>query len=96
MTIIVERYFSDIFHTSFPQTIDQVVSNVEPKITPVMNNSLLKLFTSAEVHEAPFQMHPTKSLGPDSMNALFTRNFGILSGMMLLRRLLNFSNLEKC
>ena len=90
MTIIVERYFSDIFHTSFPQTIDQVVSNVEPKITPVMNNSLLKPVTSAEVHEAPFQMHPTKSLGPDSMNALFYQKFWHIIGNDVTKAIIEF------
>ena len=31
MSNIVERYFSDIFHTCHPQTNNQVVNNVESK-----------------------------------------------------------------
>ena len=84
MTNIVEQYFKEIFHTSCPQTIDQVVRNVEPQITPNMKKSLLHLVMSAEIRDALFQMHPTKSPSPDRMNALSIRNFGILLVMMCL------------
>ncbi len=54
MTNFVERYFKEIFHTSCPQTIDQVVRNVEPQITLNMKKSLLHPVTSAEIRDAFF------------------------------------------
>lgn len=71
MIPIVENYFQNIFLTTNLQAINQVVQNVEAKVTPYMNASLLNPFSSEEVRFALFQMHPTKAPGPDSMNALF-------------------------
>jgi hypothetical protein len=80
MTNFVERYFKEIFHTSCPQTIDQVVRNVEPQITLNMKKSLLHPVTSAEIRDAFFQMHATKSPGPDGMNAFFYQKFWHIIG----------------
>ncbi len=90
MSRIVESYFSDIFHTSHPQTIDQVVNNVESLITPAMNASLLQSYTSAEIREALFQMNPTKAPGPDGMNALFYQKFWHIIGNDVTSAILDF------
>ena len=49
MLPIVEDYFRDIYHTSYPFNIDQVVQLVEPKVTRAMNNILLLPYTAEEV-----------------------------------------------
>ena len=40
-----------------------------------MNRSLLVEFTPEEIHITIKQMHPTKALGSDSMNAIFFHKF---------------------
>ena len=71
MSPIAETYFQDIFRTTSPMAINHVAQAVETKVIPRMNKELLKPFTGVEIREALFQMHPTKSPGPDGMHALF-------------------------
>ena len=42
------------------------------KVSPSIQFSLKKEFTSVEIKDALFQMHPGKSLGPDGMTAMFS------------------------
>ncbi|KAK9292489.1 hypothetical protein L1049_020462 [Liquidambar formosana] len=51
--------------------MDSDLSGVERCVTDEMNASLMQDFHPLEVCEALFQMHPSKSPGPDGMSALF-------------------------
>ena len=53
---------------------------MESQITSDMNKSLLHPVTSAEIQDALFQMLPTKSPGPDGINALFYQKFWHIIG----------------
>ena len=92
MLPIVEDYFRDIYHTSYPFNIDQVVQLVEPKVTRAMNNILLLPYTAEEVRTALFQMNPSKAPGPDGMNAFFFHKFWHIVSPDIIKAILDFLN----
>jgi hypothetical protein len=51
--------------------MEAVLGTVPIKVTPEMNDDLLKPFVEKEVKEALFQMFPTKAPGPDGFPAHF-------------------------
>jgi hypothetical protein len=90
MSPIVEAYFHNIFRTSNPSAIAQVVHSVSKTVTQRMNDVLLAPFTSEEIRSALFQMHPTKAPGPDGMNAMFYQKFWHIVGDDVTNAVLEF------
>lgn len=56
-----------------------IVDCMNERVTGVMNESLLKDFTTKEVSDAHFQIGPLKAPGPDGFPArFFQRNWSIV------------------
>ena len=85
-------YFNTLFSTSNPQAIDDVVSEVDGVVTPRMNHALLQPFTHEEIRTTLFQMHPSKSPGPDGMSTLFFQKFWHIVGIDVSFAILDFLN----
>ena len=68
---IVDNYFTNIFASSNPHRIEDSLATMERKITQAMNQKLCAPYSAEEVRQALFQMHPSKSPGPDGMSCLF-------------------------
>lgn len=87
MADIVVNYFLGLFDTSSPeeQTMDEVLSVIEPRMTAHENHLLTRPFTSKEVADALSSMSPLKSHRPDDFPVLFYKKFGVLSVLMLFR-----------
>lgn len=47
-----------------PNNMHRVIDSIEPKVREDMNNTLLQLYTKAEIVKALKQMHRTKTAGP--------------------------------
>ncbi|XP_075654939.1 uncharacterized protein LOC142625123 [Castanea sativa] len=62
---VAEQYFKELFTTTNPTDMGSVLYVMDRCVTPHMNNALLQRYTPDEVKWALFQMHPSKSLGPD-------------------------------
>ena len=58
-----------------------------------MQETLSREFSADEIKAALFQMRPTKATGPDSMNALFYKNFWHIVGNDVTATVLDFLNL---
>ncbi|KAL5555581.1 hypothetical protein UlMin_037817 [Ulmus minor] len=91
---IIQSYFSTIFRSNCP-TVDQInliTDSIPIRVSPEMNNSLLKPFNEDEVKAAVFGMNPTKALGFDGMPAFFFQKYWQLVGQDVTRTCLGLLN----
>lgn len=72
---IAKEYFKNIFATSNPINVDGVLDMVDGLVTEEMNQSLLRPFVGEKVWLALFQMHPSKSPGPNGMSPFFFQKY---------------------
>ena len=75
LVAISTSYFRQIFESSNPEDIADVLSEISPTITGAINEGLTTPVTEWEVKLALFAMHPEKAPGPDGITALFYQNF---------------------
>ena len=55
--------------------MEDVIDSMDQRVTKGMAHSLTRPYTEEEVKTAIFQMHPSKSLGPDGMSPFFFQKF---------------------
>ena len=89
---VAERYYTNLFSTSNLNTIDDMLESVEAVITEDMNQSLLLPFNGDEVCKVLFQMHPSKSPGPNGMSLFFFQKFWHIVGDDVTEAILSMLN----
>ena len=77
---VVTDYFAQLFTTEQPDRLQDVLENIPTRVTAEMNNTLMRAFSADEIFEALKTMGPTKSLDPDSFNALFFQRYWAIVG----------------
>jgi hypothetical protein len=87
---IAVEYFHQLFNSSRPDCVQEVVSQVDSVVTPDMNGSLLHQFSGEEIRRALFQMSPSKAPGPDGMTALFFQKYWHIVGDDVSNAILDF------
>lgn len=70
---LCRSFFRDLFTSSNPnrEDIASVLENVRPRVTEESKANLDRLFSTVEVRNALWQVHPNKSLGPDGFSPFF-------------------------
>ena len=86
------NYFMELFSTSNPNGIEDILEAMECKIDQEMAAFLDLPFTPLEVKEVLFQMGPTKSPRPNGMPALFYQNYWHVVGDDVTKAVLNILN----
>ena len=89
---VASAYFDNLFHAGVGDQMEECLNAVESMVTDDMREFLSTEFTAEEVKVALFQMGPTKSLGPDGMNALFYQKFWHVVGDSVVLAVLDFLN----
>uniref|UniRef100_A0A2N9GNK1 RNase H type-1 domain-containing protein n=1 Tax=Fagus sylvatica TaxID=28930 RepID=A0A2N9GNK1_FAGSY len=69
------NYYENLFTTSQPEQIDDVMAKVSRVVTEEMNKALIYEFTTPKVELAIKQMAPTKAPGPDGMPPVFYQKY---------------------
>ncbi|XP_074293374.1 uncharacterized protein LOC141620388 [Silene latifolia] len=85
---VANAYFVDLFNSSNPQNIEDVLVDFGQRTTEDMNLALGREYGEDEVIEALNQMNPLKAPGPDGMNGLFYQTYWGLVGPDVVRTVL--------
>ncbi|CAN6722681.1 unnamed protein product [Malus baccata var. baccata] len=64
-------YFTELFQSSRPGQIEDIVRNVDARISPEDNNALTGPVTTAEIVLAVSQIPPSRAPGPDGFSGCF-------------------------
>ena len=75
ITKVAVSYFKNIYSSSYPTHILEVLDTIPTKVAEEMNQLLIQEFTREEIEVALDQMHPTKAPGPDDMSAIFFQKY---------------------
>lgn len=89
------EYYENLFCSQGLTGIDFCLENLDSRVTPAMNASLLHPFVEDEVWFAFSQMHSLKSPGPDGYSAGFFQNSRATMGQDVIRAALHFLNGEQ-
>nr|XP_023912601.1 uncharacterized protein LOC112024185 [Quercus suber] len=92
ITATALSYFENIYTSSSPTGINEVINAIPRRVTDEMNSELTKTFTSEEVLKALKQLHPTKAPRPDGMSAIFFHNYWDIVGPSITNMVLNVLN----
>ena len=72
---MVRDYYKNLFLSSRPTEVEEVVLAIKPAVTEDMNNCLIKPFSREEIENALKQMALLKAPDPDGMPPIFFRKF---------------------
>ena len=86
-------FYTDLFTTSRPEHLEEVVDVIPKVVTAEMNADLTGDFTAMEVEVALKQMVPLKAPGTDGMSPLFYQNYWTLLGNDVTQSVLHYLNL---
>lgn len=83
-----------MFRSSNPSGdyIDDVLQDIQYKVTDQMNSRLTATFTRGKVERAIKQMHPTKAPGPDGFSTLFYQKYWLEVGETTIQNCLDILN----
>ena len=85
-------YFDNIYSSSHPNRIVEVIDAIPFKVTDEMNESLIREFTRDEVVIALKQIHPNKAPGPNGMSAMFFQKHWSIVGNNITNMIPNVLN----
>jgi exonuclease III len=87
---IIENYFSQMFTSATQCQTEITTETLDQVVTPLHNQTLLSPYTAEEIKKAVFQMHPSKSPGPDGMSCFFFQKYWHILGDNITQAVLSF------
>ena len=93
---IAVDYYQTLFTASATTHMTEVVDKVDRVVTDDMRRTLMLPYTEEEVRVALFQMHPSKSPGPDGMSPYFFQKFWHIVGPDVTSAVLSVLHSRRC
>jgi hypothetical protein len=84
----IANYFSLLFRSNGGQTSQQLLNAVEAKVSPGMNENLVKEFTVEEVKQVLDSIGDLKAPGPDGMPSVFYKKFWGVIGEQIIQEIM--------
>jgi hypothetical protein len=75
MGAMVKEYFEKLFTSEVMEIDDEILDDVDRKVSVEMNQLLLAPFSKEEVKKALFSIGDLKAPGPDGLHAIFFKRF---------------------
>ena len=75
VSVMIVEYYKQLFTTSNPHDIEEVVQFTKQVVTKDMNSCLIRNFSKDKVEIALKQMAPLKAPGPDGMPPIFFQHY---------------------
>ena len=88
----VVTYFQNIYTTTSPSCIEEIIKAIPIRVTREMNEELTCPFIGEEVIKALHYIHPTKAPGLDGMSAVFFHKYWSIVGTYITSMVLNVLN----
>jgi hypothetical protein len=88
----VSQYFAGLFSTEIDDPNPALLEKVQPKVTELMNDQLMKPFSAEEVKEDLFSIEDMKAPGADGLHAIFFKKCWEILGGILIEEVLNAVN----
>lgn len=85
-------YFRNIFTSYSTNGVNGVLEAIQPRVSVLINENLVELYTEEDVLAALNQMHPLKAPGPDGIPALFFVKFWSIVKADLIPMVLDILN----
>ena len=89
---MVRDYYKNLFHSSRPTEVDEVVLSLKSVVNDEMNKRLISPFSQMEIECTLNKMAPFKAPGPDGMPPIFFQKFWKDIGDNVIRAMLFFLN----
>jgi hypothetical protein len=89
---VVTNYFINLFSSNVGTRMDELLSQIDSRVTPEMNELLCKEFSAAEVKEALDNIGDLKAPGMDGMPSIFYKQSWELVGEKVTTEVLNVLN----
>ncbi|XP_010424208.1 PREDICTED: uncharacterized protein LOC104709265 [Camelina sativa] len=77
---VAEDYFTNLFTTAQHTNMEEILADIEPKVTQDMNNMLTQPVTDQEIKAAVFSIGADRAPGHDGFTAAFYQQFWELIG----------------
>ncbi|KAL3504645.1 hypothetical protein ACH5RR_034486 [Cinchona calisaya] len=90
MTSEISTYYENLYASSMPYQLEDILEGIQPKITDQINECLIKPFDEKEIRATVFSMHPNKTSGPDGMPPLFFQSFWHIIGKDVVEGIQSF------
>ncbi|KAG6714786.1 hypothetical protein I3843_05G202800 [Carya illinoinensis] len=89
---VILDYFRDLFTFANPSASLEFLSVLRGRVTPQMNEELIREYTKLEVKDALQQMHHSKAPGPDGMSPIFFQKSWHVVGQSVIAAVLQALN----
>jgi hypothetical protein len=92
MNVMLKEYFANLFTSEVHEVDQEVLRDVNRRVTTNMNHLLLAPFSREEVKKALFSIGDLKAPGPDGLHAIFFKRFCNMLGEELTDEVLHAIN----